>query len=238
MIVAFVPARAGSKRLPRKNVLPFAGKPLLAHTVELALACPSIGLCCVSTNDPEAAEIAASRGARVVQRPEALSTDVSRTADAARHLLEVLDGQGIEVTAIVTLQPNCPLRTLSLVEQAIALFKSSDCDSVVSVTQSHHKLGRIVENVFVPDYVPGMRSQDLSPRYFENGVVYVTRAALLREASDLFGKRIVPLESELLYALGDIDTAFDFELAEILYTKYRERFVHGAPSNQTDGRGS
>lgn len=224
-IIAFIPARGGSKRLPRKNIRPFAGHPLLYYSIALAKAIPQISRCIVSTEDKEIAEIAQGLGAEVLQRPAELAGDCATTVSVAKHAVEKLFQKGCAPEALITLQPNCPLRPLSLVKQAIDLFNAEKPDSVITVTRSIHKLGKMRGKFFAPDYQPGMRSQDLEPRYFENGLVYVTRASLM-EKDDLFGERIIPLVTDPLYAMGDIDTELDFQVAEFLFKKYRDHFEY------------
>lgn len=228
MIVGFIPARGGSKRLPRKNIRIFAGKPLLAHTIAQALAARCMDRCLVSTDDDEIAGIATRHGAEVVWRPAALATDVSPTGAAAQHVLSELAGQDVE--AIVTLQPNCPLRPAGIVDTAVALFRAEAPDSVVSVTRSAEKGGLIVEGLFTPDYRPGTRSQDMPERYYENGVIYVSRASMVRERADLFGARITPLVLDSFYARGDIDTALDFAVAEFLFDRCKDHVPQGLES--------
>ena len=123
---------------------------------------------------------------------------------------------------------------LPVVVLSVEAFRATDpvtftetwsIDSVVSVTKSHHKLGPIENGRFLPAYRPGMRSQDMADQYFENGVIYISRADMVIDAEDLFGGAIAPLVIEPLYALGDIDTLLDFQVAEFLFTKYKERFV-------------
>lgn len=225
MIIALVPARGGSKRLPRKNVLPFAGKPLICHSIDAALAARTLAGCYVSTEDPEIAEVAGSAGAHVIPRPPELATDRATTAAVARHAVRHLDGMGLAPTAVVTLQPTNPLRPPWVIDRAVERFRVGDADAVVAVTRSHRKLGGLEDGCFVPEYLPGTRSQDMPARYFENGVVYVTDAALLRDHGDFFGRRMVPLELEPLYAMGDIDTALDFAIAEFLFQTYRSHFI-------------
>jgi N-acylneuraminate cytidylyltransferase len=225
MMIAVIPARGGSKRLPKKNILPFAGSPLICHTIALARSLSAIDRVCVSTDDPETARISRDAGARVVVRPAELATDRSTTASAIRHALEVLCESGPPPEGVITLQPNCPLRTAAMVIGAIDLFRREKPDSVVGVTKSHHKLGPIENGRFLPAYRTGTRSQDMADQYFENGVVYVSRAEMVLGAEDLFGSAIAPIVIDPLYALGDIDTLLDFQVAEFLFTKYRERFV-------------
>jgi N-acylneuraminate cytidylyltransferase len=235
MMIAVIPARGGSKRLPKKNILPFAGSPLICHTIALARSLEIIDRVCVSTDDAETARIAREAGAEIVVRPPELATDRSTTASAVRHALLTLAESGRRAEAVITLQPNCPLRTADTVTTAVALFRREKPDSVVAVTKSHHKLGPIENGRFLPAYRPGMRSQDMVEQYFENGVVYVSRADMVANAEDLFGSAIAPLVIDPLYALGDIDTLLDFQVAEFLFTKYRERFV---PSTSLPSQGA
>src|SRR5689334_22545889 len=150
MMIAVIPARGGSKRLPKKNILPFAGSPLICHSIALARSLPVIDRVCVSTDDPETARIARDAGAEVVIRPAELATDRSTTASAIRHALLTLTEKGPRAEGVITLQPNCPLRTAEIVENAVALFRHENPDSVVSVTKSHHKLGPIENGRFLP----------------------------------------------------------------------------------------
>lgn len=224
MIVALIPARGGSKRLPRKNVRPFAGRPLIQHSIDVGLAATDVDGCYVSTEDPEIAATAAAGGAEVILRPAELASDHATTASVAQHAVRYLDEAGLSPEAVVTLQPTCPLRPLWLVERAIARFRAGGVDSVLSVTRSHAKLGQVENGLFVPEYRPGTRSQDLPDRYYENGVVYVTSASLLRERGEFFGERMAALEIDALYAMGDIDTELDFQVAEFLFRAHYDQF--------------
>jgi N-acylneuraminate cytidylyltransferase len=190
----------------------------------MAFAARDIDQCYVSTENSEVAAIAASSGAKVITRPEALATDEASTASVAEHAVRHLDAAGTPPWAVVTLQPTCPLRPLWVVERAIQRFRVGDVDSVVSVTRSHAKLGVVEGGLFVPEYRPGVRSQDLTPRFFENGVVYVSSAAMLRERGEFFGERIAALELDSLYGMGDIDTALDFQVAEFLFRTHPDDF--------------
>lgn len=225
MMIAVIPARGGSKRLPKKNILPFAGSPLICHSIALARSLPVIDRVCVSTDDPETARIAREAGAEIIARPPELATDRSTTASAIRHALLTLAESGARADVVITLQPNCPLRTAAIVADAVDIYRREKPDSVVAVTKSHHKLGPIENGRFLPAYRPGVRSQDMVDQYFENGVVYVSRADMVTGTEDLFGSAIAPLVIDPLYALGDIDTLLDFQVAEFLFTKYREAFV-------------
>lgn len=223
-IVAIIPARGGSKRLARKNLLTFAGEPLIGHSIGLARACHDIRRCLVSTEDPEIAAVGRSLGAEIIDRPVHLADDRATTASAILHAIGALERDGDRPDAVVTLQPNCPCRPVGLLNRGIEMFKASDADSVITVTTSKRKLGVIDQGYFTPGYQPGMRSQDLTPAYYENGLLYITRVSSLRTTGSLFGTRILPLETDEMSAMGDIDTPLDFMLAEFIFERYRHHF--------------
>jgi N-acylneuraminate cytidylyltransferase len=222
MIVALIPARGASKRLPRKNVLPFGGEPLLCRSIAAARTA-RLDRCVVSTDDAEIAEIAVRHGAEVLQRPADLASDTATTESVVRHAIEAL-GAGGRDDLLVTLQPTNPLRPPSLVSDALALMAEGGADSVVAVAKSHQKAGTVAGGWFVPGYPVGIRSQDLPETYFESGLVYVSRGAGVQAGEGLFGKRVRALVTDSLFA-QDIDTALDFEITEFLFLKHRERFV-------------
>jgi CMP-N-acetylneuraminic acid synthetase len=222
--IALIPARGGSKRLPRKNLRPFAGQPLIYHSIALAHTIPGLERCLVSTEDAEIASAAQRFGAEVIDRPAALADDQATTANVALHALQVVAKQDRMPDVLLILQPTCPLRPKALVRRALAVMEQDTADCVLSVTEHRHKVGHIIADRFLPEYKPGIRSQDMPPRYFENGLVYATRAEALIATGSVFGASAVPLVTDPLYALADIDTAFDFELAELLFLRYRSHF--------------
>jgi N-acylneuraminate cytidylyltransferase len=225
MIIALIPARGGSKRVPRKNIRKFDGRPLIYYSIAIAKANKGIDRCIVSTEDHEIAEVATECGAEVIQRPLELADDLTPTVSVAKHVLSELAKEGNKPDAVVTLQPNCPLRPVYLLNKAIELFLTNDVDSVVSVTVSHQKLGEIKGGYFIPSYPVGVRAQDLKPLYFENGLIYVSRTNVIFEKGNLFGSRVLPLLTDPLYAYGDIDTELDFQISEFIFKKFRDRFA-------------
>lgn len=214
--VALIPARGGSKRLPRKNVRPFGGHPLLAYSIAAARDARAIDGCYVSTDDEEIAAAARAYGAEVIARPATLATDLATTASAVVHALDALGDARIRPEVVVVLQPTAPLRPQSLIGDAMALLAEGGSDSVISVSEHHHKVGTIEDDLFVPAYRPGTRSQDLPKQYFENGLVYAVWSETVRAEQSVFGRRIRPLIVHGVHALADVDTAFDFALAEWL----------------------
>ncbi|MFN3665676.1 MAG: cytidylyltransferase domain-containing protein [Sediminibacterium sp.] len=211
----FIPARGGSKRLPGKNVMLMAGLPLIQYTIAFAKYCRADKII-VSTDDEEIANVAVKCGAEALMRPVELSSDTAKTAAAAQHCLFEMTSAGFSTDVFVTLQPTNPLRPQDLYTQALARF-SHECDSVISVTVNKHKLG-MVENGFftATSYSPGMRSQDLSSLYYENGLIYLSNPSKVIEG-ELFGSKIKTIAVPELYSIADIDERIDFKLAELIY---------------------
>jgi CMP-N-acetylneuraminic acid synthetase len=212
--IAIIPARGGSKRLPNKNLLVLGGIPLIGHSILYAQQNSGIiDDIYVTTDDEVVKKIALQYGAKVIDRPESLSGDLEPTVSALRHVLEVLD---FEVENIVLLQATNPLREENLLEKAFAVYQKGNYDSLFTVSRNHNKLGKIVENKFRPfNYVIGQRSQDLEPLFFENGLLYITRASLILENS-IISETAYPFEVKHIFANIDIDTQEDLDYAEYL----------------------
>jgi len=215
-VVAIIPARGGSRRLPGKNLLPLGGVPLIAHTIEAGLGAYLVDEVWVSTDDATIARVARFHGARVIRRPARLATDLATTEAVLRHALGVLSRRGPAPDVLVLLQPTSPLRTAAPVDMAVAKILATDCDSVVSVTEDPrlHWQGEIDGDRFRPSRALGdrPRTQELPPRYREDGAIYALRAELLartglRMGGDLRAVVLSPAESV------DIDTADDLALA-------------------------
>lgn len=215
--IAIIPARGGSKRLPGKNLMLLGGLPLIAHSILYAKANSNvIDAVFVSTDDPEIKKIALEYGAEVIDRPAHLAGDHEPTVTAMKHVLESLE---TKPETVILLQPTNPLRPEKLLQQAFELYKKENCESLFTVTRSHHKLGKIENNKFVPfNYKPGQRSQDLEPLYFENGLLYICKSDLILEET-IISENAHPLLVEHVFAGVDIDTAEDFDYAEYLYQK-------------------
>jgi CMP-N-acetylneuraminic acid synthetase len=215
--IAIIPARGGSKRLPNKNILLLGGIPLIAQSILYAQKNNTIiDEIYVSTNDDAIKKIALQYGAQVIDRPENLSGDLEPTVTAVRHVLESLD---FEVENVVLLQPTNPLREEKLLEEAFEIYQKQNCDSLFTVSRNHHKLGKIKENMFIPfNYELGQRSQDLEPLYFENGLLYITKASLILENS-IISETAYPFQVNSIFANVDIDTQEDLDYAEYLINK-------------------
>ncbi len=216
--LAVIPARGGSKRLPRKNVLDLNGKPLIAHSIEAALRSKYIDAVVVSSDDSEILEVSQKFGALVLKRPDALATDTSSTFDAIEHTVENYK----EYDYIVLLQPTSPLRTTVHINEAIELLVAKGADAIVSVTQMEHSplwSNTLDENDsmvhFIRDEIKNKRSQDLEIYYRLNGAIYICQKdKLLREKCFFIEDNIFSYKMNKDDSI-DIDEEIDFELAKL-----------------------
>lgn len=216
--IAIIPARAGSKRLPKKNILSLNDLPLLVHSINYAKQYKKIiDEIYVSTDDENIKTVALSYGAKVIDRPEHLSRDNSTTVSALKHALKKIETQ---VENIILLQPTNPLRPKMLLDKAFNQYIESSSDSLMTVSSSDKKLGRIINNKFEPfNYKMGQRSQDLEPLYYENGLLYIAKASLIME-DKILGDKNCPFVVDHPYASVDIDTDEDLKYAQFVLENY------------------
>ena len=217
--IAIIPARGGSKRLYPKNRMPMGGIPLIVHSILYAQANASIiDAIYVSTDCPITKQIALEYGALVIDRPESLSGDLATTVSAMKHVLENIH----KVENVILLQPTNPLRPKKLLKDAMTIFETEKHDSLFTVTRNHQKFGKLEDHKFIPyNYTIGQRSQDLEPLYFENGLLYITKASLILE-SCIISEDAYPLEVDHVFAKIDIDTQEDFDYAEFLFHRSKD----------------
>jgi CMP-N-acetylneuraminic acid synthetase len=215
--IAIIPARGGSKRIPQKNIQLFGGLPLLVHSILFSKQNSAIiDEIYVSTDDPVIKEIALEYGAKVIDRPKTLSGDCEPTITAVKHVLETV---GDAVGNVILLQPTNPLRPNNLLKESFEVYQKNNCDSLFTVTRNYQKLGKIVDNKFQPfNYTIGQRSQDLAPLFFENGLLYITKASLILK-DIIISENAFPFEVNHIFANVDIDTPEDLEYAEYLFFK-------------------
>ncbi len=188
MIYAIIPARGGSKGIPRKNLIDICGKPLVVWSIEQALASSRIDRVIVSTDDDEIAAVAIDNGAEVIARPADISGDNASTESAMSHVLEVANG---EPDLVVLLQPTSPVRTATDINMAIEYLEEDDADSLFS---SRHIEGYVWQGLRYDGLLPvtygcngraprqGLKSLALE----ENGSIYVFRPSILR----IYGSRL------------------------------------------------
>jgi N-acylneuraminate cytidylyltransferase len=213
--IAIIPARGGSKRLPNKNTLLLGGIPLLAHSILYAQANSAIiDEVFVTTNDKEIKKVALQLGAKVIDRPDAISGDLEPTITALQHVMSSLD---FEVENCVVLQPTNPLRPKNLLHDCFQKYQELKIESLFTVTRNHQKFGTISNNKFSPfNYKIGQRSQDLEPLFFENGLLYITNSKSIKKG-EIITENAFPFVTNHIFAQVDIDTQEDFDYAEYLY---------------------
>jgi N-acylneuraminate cytidylyltransferase len=224
-VLALVPARSGSKGLPRKALRPLAGLPLIGHTLELARRSPGLARVIVSTDSVEIADVARSFGAEVpFMRPAKLATDATPMWPVVRHALAAIDAND-SLDAVILLQPTSPLRLPEDVAAAIALLKARpDVDGVVGVSAPAHNpvwsAMTVQDGVLVP-LVPNAfayaRRQELPQVVVVDGTLFLWRVGLVRahETDPSANVRYAPVELPQIRSL-DIDTEDDLILADVL----------------------
>ena len=224
-MLAIIPARAGSKGLRGKNILPLKGHPLLAWTIDAAFRADVFDRVVVSTDGEEIAAIAERYGASVVRRPENLAQDDSRPKDAVAHAYAELSATGYASQHFCLLQPTSPLRRPSDIQACVSMMNSGNFDSIASFTVASPHPMRAFS---ISDDLQAARVNDkldiwgprqaFIPQYHLNGAVYVVSIAkLLADTGSSFlpgriGAHIMPYEYSV-----DIDTAVDFKIAEVLF---------------------
>jgi len=221
--IAIIPARGGSKRIPRKNIKDFFGKPLIAYSIETALESELFEHVIVSTDDEEIANIAKEFGANVpFIRPKELSGDFTVTQDVIEHALRFLQDQGETYDCYCTIYATAPLLQSSYLIEGYQKLKESDAINVFSATSMPFPIQRTFKvnangrcEMFTPEHFL-TRSQDLEEAYQDAGQFYWTK---LGEKSDdiMFGKDSIPIILPR-HLVQDIDTLEDWERAEVLYS--------------------
>lgn len=220
-LLAIIPARGGSKRLPGKNIMPFGGRPLLAWSVACALRLDGVH-CVVSTDDKSIAQAARDAGASVIDRPSEFAGDRSGMTEVILHALDICRSEGRNFDEVMLLQPTNPLRPLDMVRSAITRFRSEPCDSLITVTRRQLKFGEVREGRFHPGYRPDTASQATRPVWFENGLLYLFKSSVLNTGS-LYGDRVLAFETEKPFGDVDIDEPIDVVIGEAILSAVRDR---------------
>ena len=223
-VVAVVPARGGSRQVPRKNIADVYGRPLIAWTVDAGLRAASIDRVVVSTDDEEIAEAAREAGAEVpFVRPGWLATDEAGSVEVALHAVDALGG---ETAWLVLLQPTSPLRAPEDIDAAVQLAtaRNAACVSVCEASTHPHLCVHLDADLRMSPWIDEPapdRRQDLEPAYAVNGAVYVIRPTDLREHQTFQPggtvAYVMPVERSL-----DIDTPFDLDVARLLLGRRAE----------------
>jgi CMP-N,N'-diacetyllegionaminic acid synthase len=200
-VLAIIPARGGSKGIPRKNVRLLGGKPLLAYTAEAALAARSLERIILSTEDEEIAAVGRACGLEVpFLRPPELAQDTTPTLPVLQHAVAWLEQRGARFDAVCLLQPTNPFRRPEDIDGCIRLLETSQADSVISVLPVPDSYNPYWVYLLASDGIlrlstgeaaPIPRRQELPAAYHRDGAVYVTRRDVLVEGGTLYGARVV-----------------------------------------------
>jgi CMP-N,N'-diacetyllegionaminic acid synthase len=224
-VLGLIPARGGSKGVPRKNARLVAGRPLLQYTAQAALAARRLDRVILSTEDEQIAKLGRSCGLDVpFLRPAELAQDTTPMLPVVQHAVRALEIDGDHFDAICLLQPTSPLRRASDIDQAVDLLERSQADSVISFVEvghwhpAHMKYltddGRVIHPPFA-EGVEGRRRQDLGKVYLPEGSIYLTRTAVVMERNSFQGDHCQALLISEERACN-IDTPLDLFIAEQL----------------------
>jgi CMP-N,N'-diacetyllegionaminic acid synthase len=224
-VLGLIPARGGSKGVPRKNIRSLCGKPLLLYTAEAALKASRLTQVVLSTEDEEIAALGREGGLEVpFLRPLELAEDQTPMLPVVQHAIAWLEKQGQQFDAVCLLQPTNPLRSAKLIDDCVELLCDSDADAVISVLpvpsehNPHWVYFKSVDgslHLSTGEAAPISRRQDLPEAFHREGSIYVTRRNIVMQENSLYGKRVLgyPLNAEQSV---NIDTLDDWKQAEIL----------------------
>ena len=227
-ILGIIPARGGSKGVPGKNIKLLNGKPLLAYTSEVASQSKYLCKVILSSDDEKTIEVAKTLNIEVpFIRPLELSADDTPTIDVVKHALTWFENWNVFYDAVCILQPTSPFRTVAFLDEAIAKFTDSGCDSLVSVQKVPHEYNphwtfEVNANgnlqIATGEKQIITRRQELPNAFHRDGVIYITKTDVVQKQNSLYGESIAFLESPKEFYMN-IDTREDWERAEQIAKK-------------------
>lgn len=224
-ILAVIPARGGSKGVPRKNKKLLNGKPLIQYSIDAALQSNYITEVVVTTDDEEIMAIAKSLGANVpFLRPKHLAEDTTPTLPVIQHVISYFEAEGKRFDAICLLQPTSPFRPKGFLDKALETFIEKQTDALISVLEVPHqynphwtfepnKNGILEIATGEKNIIP--RRQELPKAYHRDGSIYITKTNIIQQENSLYGNSLAYIVSDSTYYVN-IDTQDDWEQAEIL----------------------
>jgi len=231
MNICVIPARGGSKRIPRKNIKEFNGKPIIAYSIETALKSNCFDQVIVSTDDDEIAEVAKKYGAQVpFLRPDELSNDYAGTIPVIKHAIEWMEDNKSSVENVCCLYATAPFIRPQIISQAYQQLNNSKADYCFSVTSFVFPIQRAIKiveknkvSMFYPEHFD-TRSQDLEKAYHDAGQFYWGKAQAFKDESPIFTEVATPYILPR-YLVQDIDTPEDWIRAEAMYRALQETNV-------------
>lgn len=217
--LAIIPARGGSKRLPRKNALNLCGKPLIKWTIDAAKKSKYIDEIIVTSDDSEILNISSSCGIKTIKRPNKFATDNSSTFEAVKHAID----NSVKYDYTILLQPTSPIRDENNIDESIELLFKKSANAIVSVCETDHNPlwcntlppdGNMCD--FISNEVKDKRSQDLKKHFRLNGAIYICKTKRLLIEESFFVKRNIYAFVMQKEESIDIDETIDFLIAESL----------------------
>lgn len=221
-ILGLIPARGGSKGIPKKNIIDLGGRPLISYTIDAALFSEKIDKVVVSSDDDKILSISKKCGAQTINRPDELSGDKTPIDKVISHSLDALEKiENFVPDLVVLLQPTSPLRTSQTINLAVELFvsKIDQYDSLIPLHKLVSKVGEVRDGMYVPLWhKPGLQRQELNSLYIECGTIFIFKPDLIR-AGKFHGERILPFIVDNVEETLDIDTYNDLKLANCYLKK-------------------
>ena len=217
-IISIIPARGASKRIPRKNILSLAGKPVISYSIEQSLKSEYIDRTIVSTEDKEIADISKKYGAEVIERPKELATDEATTLVVLQHVVSALKEEGYKPDIIVLLQPTSPLRETTQIDESIRKLIENNANAVVSVSELHVgykwllgiKDGKL--HFMFDNDMKKTRYQEQEKAYELNGAIYTYMTEIIEKSKMYnFNENCFPLVMNKITSM-QIDEKIDLEL--------------------------
>ena len=224
-ILAIIPARGGSKGLPRKNILDLNGKPLIAWTIESSLKSKYITKTVVSSDDDEILNISQEYKSEIIKRPDELALDTTASEPVVKHVIEELQKENQEFDYIVLLQPTSPLRDTQNIDDALDMLFKYNATSLISVCEIDNKILKafkenkngFIEGVSNNKY-PFMRRQDLPKTYLSNGAIYIIKVSEFMKNNSFYADKTISYCMDDITSL-DIDTKEDLEKTQSIMVK-------------------
>jgi pseudaminic acid cytidylyltransferase len=227
MNICVIPARGGSKRIPRKNIKEFCGQPIIAYSIKAALGSQCFDKVIVSTDDAEIAEVAKFFGAEVpFVRPKGLSGDFTGTSDVVKHAINWFIEQNIEVNYVCCIYATAPFIKKQYLKEGFKKLQNSDKSFVFSVASFASSIQRAIKinndkvSMFYPQYLM-TRSQDLEDAYHDAGQFYWGRSQAFTDNEIVFSDKSIPMILPR-YMVQDIDTLEDWCRAELMYKAFHQ----------------
>ena len=231
MRLCIIPARGGSKRIPRKNIKEFLGQPVIAYSIKAAIDSQCFDKVIVSTDDAEIAEVAKSFGASVpFMRPDELADDYASTIPVVKHAIEWFDDQGQSPSEVCCLYATAPFVRASTIRKAYEQMQSTQADYCFTATSFAFPIQRAIKvtaenrvEMFYSEHFE-TRSQDLERSYHDAGQFYWGKAEAFKQQKPLFSKSATPYILPR-YLVQDIDTLEDWKKAELMYKTIKKEAI-------------